>query len=981
MVGRPCSKVELNFNQIDKSVELIKTLIVSHSTKQKVERFAQALNSVLFESTDIACQTSEKDSSHAGCQTDAIQSSSNAGCQTDDIDSSHSCSDDTILNSIDSLYQKLPEEDKLVCSFVLFEDLQSQSQVEYFEVLGKLFNKSLYEQSKENIKKTNNITFDEMSYASKKSFFESADPRIQAFFTSMTQKTSKDTARTSDNINYLSNAYENLLKARNKCSVSIQGAREGVTAYICSNRSKTTSTIMSKQGAKGSMPLLKKIIENTAAQNAFTPPPDCMIMLSFDNIQRLQKSYHITSTNIDKPLAIVVTSALCTLPDGFKMNRLQYDPNYAPSKWHTSYQINEKSKCLNNNLDTEVLKMIATDDDKDEKVIKQYFDHDLMKAISTVEKETVYNEEYENYQDSIDIVSKKVIQQNKKVCTKGHINIIKRSYQKKCKVGDCRELLVNKQKEVSDKEKELPAPAEKESAEKLRADHYMNVTCIENEENPVEIPMGCFSINPNNAKRVKVILDKLILKAGVEKDAVKIKVDDNGASKIVSDSDKNQRKWILITCDGLPYKLILSIMQNNHTCCECGKKLKFVSEISEHMNASGHNLFYQTYGSIILNSGHFHYMLALSRTYTKLIWHIYGEELAKSINLDSSKALYMLEKVTNLRKFQDFIRTCRKAILEELVTPFVRYALDTKVQLTIENFEQWMKTLVKSETYITIYQLEKHFGTALLLFYSSMRANNYDKLQVAKRTLSPLFHINGNFNYSVIDVQTDYMSRKMKLEAPALYDYLKDKLFTNKTGKPYSSEPLDERHEEYNKRGLSFQDMRSTEHFQTGFLVCDSFAKLQKSCLEDYGLKTSNDHLHRPTQYEGNIRKMREHMRSKSFLSKPENKKKVTSLNETFIEKKILNVVEIAKTARRSNIMQVIKKNDMFCPFNTEKFDIFTKQKTKNNLDEEIQILISCESDVSSQLALYSYWQESKKKKSFQKEKFIEDILSKNFQF
>ena len=87
------------------------------------------------------------------------------------------------------------------------------------------------------------------------------------------------------------------------------------------------------------------------------------------------------------------------------------------------------------------------------------------------------------------------------------------------------------------------------------------------------------------------------------------------------------------------------------------------------------------------------------------------------------------------------------------------------------------------------------------------------------------------------------------------------------------------------------------------------------------------------------------------------------------------------ETARRSNIMQVIKKNDMFCPCNTEKFDIFTKQKTKNNLDEEIQILISCESDVSSQLALYSYWQESKKKKSFQKEKFIEDILSKNFQF
>ena len=150
----------------------------------------------------------------------------------------------------------------------------------------------------------------------------------------------------------------------------------------------------------------------------------------------------------------------------------------------------------------------------------------------------------------------------------------------------------------------------------------------------------------------------------------------------------------------------------------------------------------------------------------------------------------------------------------QLVTQFLRYALD---KITIYNFAQWKRDVVKSETFINFYQLEKEYGTALILYYSSMRANNIKEI----------------ISDSVIDVQTDYMTKKMQIEAPNLYNYLKDKLFTNKTGKMYSSEPHDERHEEYNKRGLSFQDMRSTENFETGFLVCDSFAKLQKSVLED----------------------------------------------------------------------------------------------------------------------------------------------------
>ena len=330
MVGRPIAKVELNFHKIDQTISNIKLLLETTSNKDKIHKFAQDLNSLLYDTKDNECQT------------DAHDFVSDQDCQTEEIrfndqlkEHIEICTENQILEMIDILFESLSKQEQLVCSFAFFEDLESDLQVLFFALLGHLFNEQIYKQTLQNIKRTNKTNFDELSYASKKSLFESADPRLQAFLKSMTEK--EDSRNTSDNTNYLTNIIENILKARNQKCVTIQGVREGVTAYISSNRSKTTSTIMNKQGAKGSMPFLKRIIQNTVDKNEFKPPPDCIIMLSFDNIQRLQKSYHITSSNTERPLAIVVTSALCTLPDGYSENKLQYNSEYAPSNWQTSY--------------------------------------------------------------------------------------------------------------------------------------------------------------------------------------------------------------------------------------------------------------------------------------------------------------------------------------------------------------------------------------------------------------------------------------------------------------------------------------------------------------------------------------------------------------------------------------------------------------------------------------------------------------------
>ena len=54
----------------------------------------------------------------------------------------------------------------------------------------------------------------------------------------------------------------------------------------------------------------------------------------------------------------------------------------------------------------------------------------------------------------------------------------------------------------------------------------------------------------------------------------------------------------------------------------------------------------------------------------------------------------------------------------------------------------------------------------------------------------------------------------MMKENPGLYEYLRTRRFTNKSGNDFGYEPHDERHEVYNKKGMSFGQNRSLEEMK-----------------------------------------------------------------------------------------------------------------------------------------------------------------------
>ena len=116
----------------------------------------------------------------------------------------------------------------------------------------------------------------------------------------------------------------------------------------------------------------------------------------------------------------------------------------------------------------------------------------------------------------------------------------------------------------------------------LRAKHYMNVPNISNGEKPKEMAVGALAVNPNTPDRIARCLDEVIDAADMKnKFSVKIVLNANSVEKVFN-TNMDFRKFVVVTADGLPYKMIIDLIKNRHTCAICGKRLNYLAEITEH---------------------------------------------------------------------------------------------------------------------------------------------------------------------------------------------------------------------------------------------------------------------------------------------------------------------------------------------------------------------------------------------------------------
>ena len=335
----------------------------------------------------------------------------------------------------------------------------------------------------------------------------------------------------------------------------------------------------------------------------------------------------------------------------------------------------------------------------------------------------------------------------------------------------------------------------------------------------------------------------------------------------------------------------------------------------------------------------------------------------------------MIEKGTDFRKCMDFIISARRAKIREMLSPFVKYCKNEKVVPTVNNFLRWVKEKVKSKTFKSAMNIEHIFGTALLLFRSSYRANNLKVLTACKNIFSRLFHINNNSMYMILDIWSQYYDLKMQKNNPELYNYLQTRLFCNKSGRPYHSEGMDEFHEEFNKKGMQFQQNRDEESFAKSFTIVNDYVELRDGMLNELGLNYNKPQNFRKHNLELNIFDMRVMMRSKQYLSNPENEESPVTLSGEEINENILEILEISGKVRQENLVQVMNKSSFFERYPNKKVDFLTDETFELDYEEQIRVLISSIENDDEMSAIYSYWQDLKKSNEYDEESFLNNLL------
>ena len=104
-----------------------------------------------------------------------------------------------------------------------------------------------------------------------------------------------------------------------------------------------------------------------------------------------------------------------------------------------------------------------------------------------------------------------------------------------------------------------------------------------------------------------------------------------------------------------------------------------------------------------------------------------------------------------------------------------------------------------------------------------------------------MFHINNHPKYSIMDIHTEYADKKLHE--------------TNFTHKDFAFEPFDKRQEEFNKRGMNIQNIRTVDDCKQSLKLVDKYMEMKESVFDDYDIKIHGGNSTAATDYEENMKK------------------------------------------------------------------------------------------------------------------------------
>jgi hypothetical protein len=373
-------------------------------------------------------------------------------------------------------------------------------------------------------------------------------------------------------------------------------------------------------------------------------------------------------------------------------------------------------------------------------------------------------------------------------------------YKKKC--SNCQTSNIDNKKRVCPTcRNKLPTIAEinQQSDESLK---FMNITekplairsytfkesskqqsILESENIPQIFIPDPIGINPNSVANVRKVLEHIEEISGIK---------------------DGSRKWIVVTCDGVPYNYIQKMKEN--------------------------------FPWLILIPGALHEEMNMLKAFVELNWDIDIKEFAQCQGYRTENQLRFFKKCSDHHKSWDSIcNIYRHAMASELMWPYII----SEENPSVEGYLEWVQNQTDS-VFKLKYEQIFFYLQAIINFRTGVRFNRPLLRNAARRTFAPIWSARRHPIYRLIEITYEEQMLQLK---PEIYNLIQERIVTSRSKLLDQHQGHDAILEEINKTLKSLiPPIPSQRHWEIAARNCTKFSKLRANLFNIIGYSESEAH-------------------------------------------------------------------------------------------------------------------------------------------
>lgn len=333
-----------------------------------------------------------------------------------------------------------------------------------------------------------------------------------------------------------------------------------------------------------------------------------------------------------------------------------------------------------------------------------------------------------------------------------------------------------------------------------------------------------------------------------------------------------QRKWVMVWSDGVPYIHVADIVENVYKCLVCHEEIdtKEVSleDHSLHCNGSEPSTYQRVFTYVVPRPGPGHIEMNMAKVLLDVGWMPVLSHFATLLGFRSPKAQQVVKSGTNHHRSRAILSCMLEALTRELLLPYIKVCIAQKQKTSSLGFFQWIDTQVKNPNYHFLCDFTFTYLLAFHLYNEATRKSHSQRMLAARVAFAPLFYIRHHPIYQELHLRDLH---HLASYPPELRQHADNSSSFSVSGLQNRAQGADFIQEEENKAIKSFlpPGMPSGETWMKVLRKIEQLKQMKTECLTSAGINTADTCVAKPVTYDLEIALLRREIRSNGLTSTP----------------------------------------------------------------------------------------------------------------